>query len=101
MQRMNQVSPSAGARGEMSATASFLLAAGFLLHFAMGVVVLVGGLIMPPAAVVALGAVWAGALVVAILWRRRPWLVLAVPFAMLAIWLITAWIGDAFFAWTA
>lgn len=85
----------------MSATARLPVAVGFLLHFAMGVVVLVSGLIMPPATVVALGVAWVGALVEAILWRRRPWVVLATPFAMLAIWLVTAWIGDAFFGWTA
>jgi hypothetical protein len=56
---------------------------------------------MPPAAVLALGVAWTGALILAILWRRRPGLVLAIPFAMLAIWLATAWVGDSVFGWRA
>jgi len=74
---------------------------GFLLHLAVGGLVLVSGLIMPAWAVVVLAIVWAGALVVAIRWRARPALVVVVPFVMLAIWVVTAWVGDRLFDWTA
>jgi hypothetical protein len=79
----------------------FAVTLGFVLHAAMGGVVLVSGLIMPPAAVLALGVVWAGGAALAILWRDRPGLVLAIPFAMLAIWLATRWIGGSVFGWSA
>jgi hypothetical protein len=74
---------------------------GFLLLGAMGLLVLVSGLIMPIWAVLALGVLWLVAVGVAIRWRSRPSIVLAVPFAMLGIWLAAAWLGDRFLDWTA
>jgi hypothetical protein len=61
----------------------------------------VSGLIMPAWAVISLGVLWAIAVVVAIRWRRQPGLVVIVPLALLAIWFLTAWIGDTFWGWTA
>lgn len=74
---------------------------GFLLLLAVGILVFVSGLIMPAWAVLALAILWALGLVGAIRWRRKPAVVLAVPFGILAIWLATAWIGDTFWGWTA
>jgi hypothetical protein len=84
----------------MSGGGKLAVVAGFALHAAMGVVVLVSGLIMPIWAVGVLAVVWLAALAVAIRWRGRPPLVLLVPFAMLAIWGLTAWLGDTFLDWT-
>jgi len=77
------------------------LAAGLVLHGAMGLVVLVSGLIMPIWAVLALGAVWIIGFVVVIRWRAKPSVVLLVPVVMFAIWAFTAWLGDRFLDWTA
>ena len=85
----------------MSLGSRLVVVLGFVLHVAMGAVVLVSGLIMPWPAVLALGAVWAVGLALAILWRARPWAVLAIPFIMLAIWAATAWIGESVFGWRA
>ena len=74
---------------------------GFVLHVAMGVVILVSGLIMPAWAVGVLAALWVVTLVAAIGWRDRPGLVITVPIATFAIWLAAAWAGDRFLDWTA
>jgi hypothetical protein len=74
---------------------------GFLLHLAVGYLVLVSGLVMPAGAVVGLAIVWAVALAVAVRWRRRPLTVLLIPLVILGIWFATAWLGDTFFGWTA
>jgi hypothetical protein len=75
--------------------------AGLVLHGVVGAWVLLGQLIMPLWAVGALAVVWAVGLVLAIRWRGRPALVLLVPLVTLAVWLVTAWLGDAFLDWTA
>jgi hypothetical protein len=85
----------------MSAIGVVAAVVGFLLHLAVGAWVLVGGLIMPAWAVLAMVILWAGVLVLAIRWRRRPMLVLAAPLATLAIWFLVAWAGDTFLGWTA
>jgi hypothetical protein len=74
---------------------------GFILELGVGILVLVSGLIMPVWAVVGLGVLWLLGLVVAIRWRRKPAVVLAVPLAMIAIWAATAWAGEALLDWTA
>jgi len=78
-----------------------LVVLGFLLHLAVGVIVLFSGLIMPGWAVALLGLLWLVALAVAIRWRSRPPVVVLVPFVMLAVWLLTAWAGELFLGWTA
>lgn len=85
----------------MSAGAIVAAVVGFLLHLAVGGWILVGGLIMPAWAVVAMTILWAAALVLAIRWRGRPVLILAIPVATLAIWFLVAWVGDTFLGWTA
>ncbi|HJP64789.1 MAG TPA: hypothetical protein VKA30_00635 [Actinomycetota bacterium] len=77
------------------------LALGFALLAGMGALILVSGLIMPLWAVAALAALWILAVVAAILWRGRPGSVLAIPFALFAVWLAAAWAGDRFLDWTA
>jgi hypothetical protein len=74
---------------------------GFLLHLGVGALVAVSGLIMPAWAVMVLAGLWFVALILAIRWRRRPAFVLLVPFAMIVIWLTTAWVGETFWGWTA
>jgi hypothetical protein len=91
--RTNAGGPSAGGR--------IAVVAGFVLQLAMGAVILVSGLIMPIWAVAVLGAVWVLATVHQVRSRTRPGMVLAIPFALLAVWLLSAWAGDAFLDWTA
>jgi hypothetical protein len=74
---------------------------GFVLHAAMGALILVSGLIMPLWAVGVLATLWVVALIAAIRWRGRPARVFAVPVVMLAVWLGVAWAGDRFLDWTA
>jgi hypothetical protein len=85
----------------MSAAAVVAAVVGFVLHLVVGFWILVGGLIMPGWAVVAMAILWAVALVLAIRWRGKPVLVLAVPVATLAIWFLVAWAGEVFLGWTA
>jgi hypothetical protein len=85
----------------MSTAAIVAAVVGFLLHLAVGGWIIVGGLIMPAWAVLAMMVLWGVALVLAIRWRRRPVLVLAAPPVMLAIWFLVAWAGDTFLGWTA
>ena len=85
----------------MSTAAIVAVVVGFLLHLAVGGWIIVGGLIMPAWAVLAMMILWGVALVLAIRWRRRPVLVLAVPFVTLGVWFLVAWAGDVFLGWTA
>jgi hypothetical protein len=85
----------------MSVAAVVAAVVGFLLHLAVGAWILVGGLIMPGWAVLAMVILWTGALVLAIRWRLRPVVVLAIPAVTLAIWFLVAWVGDTFLGWTA
>jgi hypothetical protein len=76
-----------------------LLAA--VLHLLLGGLVAVSGLIMPGWAVVSLGLAWLVGAAALVRWRRRPAVVLAVPVAMLLLWLASAVAGDAWLGWTA
>ena len=87
--------------GTRSFAGDAIVTIGFILELAVGILILVSGLIMPIWAVIALGVVWLVGLVIAIRWRRKPAVVLAVPLAMIAIWAATAWAGDALLDWTA
>jgi hypothetical protein len=87
--------------GTGSVTRSAVVVVGFILEFGVGILILVSGLIMPIWAVIALGVVWLVGLIVAIRWRTKAAVVLAVPLAMIAIWVATAWVGDALLDWTA
>jgi hypothetical protein len=78
-----------------------LLVLALVLHAAAGFLVLVGGLIMPAWAVVSLGVVWAGLLVVIILKRGQPGWAFAMPVVSVALWFAAAFLGDAFLDWTA
>jgi hypothetical protein len=66
-----------------------------------GFLVFVGGLIMPPWAVVTLGVVWLGLLVVIVLKRDQPRWVFAMPVLSILLWFASAFLGDAFLDWTA
>jgi hypothetical protein len=75
--------------------------AGFVLHGVVGVWVLLGQLIMPLWAVGILAVIWVVGLVLAFRWRARPALILLVLLVTLAIWFVTAWLGETFLDWTA
>jgi hypothetical protein len=98
---MEQASGEPGSEPATSPAARVAVILGFALHIGMGVLILVSGLIMPYWAVGVLAVIWVIGLIVAIRGRARPSLVLAVPFAMLAIWILAAWGGDRFLDWTA
>jgi hypothetical protein len=66
-----------------------------------GFLVFVGGLIMPPWAVVTLGVIWLGLLVVIVLKRHEPRWVFAMPVLSILLWFASAFLGDAFLDWTA
>jgi len=87
--------------GSSSVARDIVVVIGFILELGLGILVLVSGLIMPIWAVVALGVLWIVGLIVAIRWRRNAAVVLAVPLAMIGIWVATAWAGDALLDWTA
>jgi hypothetical protein len=74
---------------------------GFVLLVAVGALIAVSGLIMPYWAVGSLAVIWLVALVTAIQLRARPGAVLALPFVLMAIWVIAAWAGERFLDWTA
>ncbi len=60
------------------------------------------GLLAPLWAIVALLALWTGALLWAIRSRRRrPWMVLALPFALMVFWIAFISAGEAWLGWTA
>jgi hypothetical protein len=84
-----------------SLAARVAVVVGFALQAGAGVLVAASGLMMPLWAIVALGLVWVAGLVVQIRQRRRPLVVLAVPVAIAAIWLLTGTLGEAFLGWTA
>ncbi|RPF28378.1 hypothetical protein [Georgenia muralis] len=75
---------------------------GVLLLLVLLPVFLSSGLLAPGWAVVALVLVWVVALVLAVRWfRRHPGRVLALPFALAAVWLVTMYVGDLVLGWTA
>ncbi|WP_020573262.1 hypothetical protein [Actinopolymorpha alba] len=60
------------------------------------------GLVAPLWAVCGLVVVWVVLVVFALRWfRRRPWAVLAMPFAGVAVWLALLQVGESFLGWTA
>ena len=77
------------------------LVGGFALEGLAAVLVAASGLMMPMWAVVAMWFVWLGGLAVQVRQRRRPLVVVAVPIAVAAIWLLTGTLGEAFLDWTA
>ena len=85
--------PSPGAR--------LAVVAGFVLQAGAGVLVAASGLMMPLWAIICLGLVWIAGLVVQIRERSRPLVVLAVPVAVAATWLLAGTLGEAFLGWTA
>ena len=75
--------------------------AGFVLYAAAGLPILVGGLIMPWYGVAFLAVLWVIGLVLAIRWRDRTLVFLALPFVLVGLWFLTAWAGETFLGWTA
>jgi hypothetical protein len=63
---------------------------------------LASGLVAPPWAVGVLLAIWVLMLVLCIRWfRRRPFVVLAMPLVAAAVWLAVISAGGAWLGWTA
>ena len=56
---------------------------------------------MPYWAVAVLGVIWVIGLLAAIRWRNSRPLFLALPFAIVGLWFLTAWAGETFLGWTA
>ena len=75
--------------------------AGFVLLVPVGILYLVSGLVVPLPWLVGLWALGVGLVVYAVVNRRRPWHVLAVPFVAVALWVAIVSLGDAFLDWTA
>ena len=78
-----------------------LLVLAIALHLVAGFLVFVGGLIMPTWALIVLGSVWLGLLVVMVLKRGQPRWVFAMPLISILLWFAAAFAGDAFLDWTA
>jgi hypothetical protein len=75
---------------------------GLLAHLGMGVWYAASGLVAPAWAVVGLLVIWVALLLVGLRLRtRRPWLMLLIPVAAVAIWVAVISAGDAFLDWTA
>jgi hypothetical protein len=75
---------------------------GLVAHLGMGIWYAASGLVAPAWAVVGLLAIWIALLLVGLRLRtRRPWLMLLVPVAAIAIWVAVVSAGDAFLNWTA
>lgn len=71
------------------------------MHLVAGFLVFTGLLIMPPWAVVTLGAIWLGLLIVMVRKRSDPRWVFAMPLVSVILWFAAAFLGDAFLDWTA
>jgi hypothetical protein len=75
---------------------------GFILYLLAGGVLLTLGLIMPIWAVLALTGVWVMGLTYLLLtWRTQPNAVLIMPFVMVGLYFLVAWLGDVFLDWNA
>jgi hypothetical protein len=73
----------------------------FLLHLVAGFLVFVGQLIMPLWAVLVLGGVWLGLLVLLVLKRGSSRWAFAIPLASVILWFAAAFAGEALLDWTA
>ncbi|MDP9380203.1 MAG: hypothetical protein M3Q29_08635 [Chloroflexota bacterium] len=92
--RMSNSTPSNAAR--------WAAYAAILLHLLLAVPIFTLGLVAPDWAIVLFYAMWAALLALAVLLlRTRPWLVLAIPIAMLIILVAALWLGDVLLGWTA
>ena len=56
---------------------------------------------MPVWAVVTLGAIWFGLLIVIVIKRHEPRWVFPMPVLSILLWFAAAFLGDAFLHWTA
>lgn len=75
---------------------------GMVLFLATGFPYAFSGLLAPPWGVGVLWAAWIVFLVLLIRsWRRGPWIVLAIPFAAMAVWAAVMYLGDVLLDWTA
>jgi hypothetical protein len=86
---------------EKPQTSTLVTVVGFVLYAAAGLPILFAGLIMPWYGVAFLGVLWVIGLVLAIRWRDRTLVFLALPFVMVGLWFLTAWAGETFLGWTA
>lgn len=84
-----------------SPIAKVITVIGFTLHVLVLWVYLLSGLLAPPYAVGILLLVWVGLLALAIVWRKKPWRVFAVPFMAAAVWFGFLQLGSMIFGWTA
>ncbi len=76
--------------------------AAILLHLLLAVPIFTLGLVAPVWAILLFYAMWAALLALAVLLlRTRPWLVLAIPVAMVVILVAALWLGDVLLGWTA
>ena len=80
---------------------TLVLLAGVALQGVAAIFVAASGLMMPLWAVVAMWVVWLAGLAVQLRHRRHPLVVLGVPVAVGAVWLLTGTIGEALLGWTA
>lgn len=89
-------------RTQTTATEYVLLAVAVLLHLAVAPFYLASGLVAPGWAVVLLWLTWiALAVLIVLLWRRRPPLALLVPPGALALILLVITAGEQLLGWTA
>jgi hypothetical protein len=60
------------------------------------------GLLAPLWAIIGLLVLWTAGLALALRYRRRrPWLVLALPFTLMIIWFVVITVGERLLGWTA
>lgn len=82
--------------------AAAVTAVGFLLMLPAGYAYLVmTHLVVPEPFLPALAVLYAVFVALAVAWRRRPWLVLAMPFVAVATLIFVVALGGAFLGWSA
>lgn len=84
-----------------SAASTGLLVIGFVAQLLVGFVHLAGGLVVPFPWLPILWLVWSGFTVLAVLQRRRPAIVVAVPVASLAFFVLAVTLGERLLGWQA
>ena len=75
--------------------------AGFVLLVPVGLLYLSSGLLVPLPWLAGLWALFVAFASYAVVHRREPWRVLAVPVVAVLFWLGAVSLGDAFLGWTA
>jgi hypothetical protein len=85
----------------MSVTGKVMVVLGFILHLVVGFFYLASGLLVPGPGVAFLLGLWIGLLVLQMMRRKRPKVVLAIPFIAAAVWFLVVEGGSRLFGWTA